>query len=182
MNFSNVTFASRQSPPIFLIRSLSVRLSSSMHSFAVFPLLFGMIFHIVQVKHPDHYLDLPYKISKVYEAAHFFLHGLPTSSSTIPIPTLPPQQCLPSSVSYTPSPSQPIDVPPTLKVEQLGSILTEFTKSIIEAIKQANVSEIQHCVLNKFFTYPLSGLILATNLKRTSARSCDHSFPRYDYP
>jgi hypothetical protein len=95
----------------------------------------------LQVKHPDHYPDLPYKISDVYEAARFVLHGLPTGSSAIPIPAFPSQQPSPSSTSYTPTPSQPVDSPPTIKAEQLGSILTEFTKSIVEAIKQANVSE-----------------------------------------
>ena len=105
------------------------------------PAFWNDISRCLQVKHPDHYPDLPYKISEVYEAARFVLHGLPTGSSAIPIPTLPPQQRSPSSVSYTPSPSQPIDAPPTIKAEQLGSILTEFTKSIVEAIKQVNVSD-----------------------------------------
>jgi hypothetical protein len=94
----------------------------------------------LQVKYPDHFPDLPYKISEVYEAARFVLHGLPTGSSAIPIPSIPSQKSSPSSASYTPTPSQPIDSPPTIKAEQLGSILTEFTKTIVEAIKQANVS------------------------------------------
>jgi len=95
----------------------------------------------LQVKHSDHYPDLPYKISEVYDAAHFVLHDLPTGSSAIPIPAFPSQQPSPSSVSYTPPPLQPVDLPPTIKSEQLGSILTEFTKSIVEAIKQANMSD-----------------------------------------
>jgi hypothetical protein len=92
----------------------------------------------LQVKYPDHYPDLPYKISEVYEAAHFVLHGLPTGSDAIPIPAFPPQKLSPSPTSYMPTPSQPVDSPPTIKAEQLGSILTEFTKSIIEALKQVN--------------------------------------------
>jgi len=95
----------------------------------------------LQVKHPDHYPDFPYKISKVYDAAHFILHGLPTGSSAIPIPAFPLQQPSPSSVSYTPPPLQPVDLPSTIKSEQLGSILIEFTKSIVKAIKQVNMSD-----------------------------------------
>jgi len=45
----------------------------------------------LQVKHPDHYPDLPHKISEVYDAARFVLHGLPTGSSAIPIPAFPSQ-------------------------------------------------------------------------------------------
>jgi hypothetical protein len=95
----------------------------------------------LQVKYPDHYPDLPYKISEVYEAARFVLHGLPTGSGAIPIPAFPPQKSSPSPTSYMPTPSQPVDSPPTIKAEQLGSILTEFTKSIVEALKQANSSD-----------------------------------------
>jgi len=62
----------------------------------------------------------------------------------IPIPVFPSQRPSPSSVSYTPPPLQPIDLPPTIKSEQLGSILMEFTKSIVEAIKQANMSDNNH--------------------------------------
>ena len=111
----------------------------------------------LQVKHPDHFPDVPYKISEVYDAARFVLHGLPTGTSAIPVPAFSPQQ---------PSPSQPIDAPPTIKAEQLGSILTEFTKSIVKAIKQANVSEIQHCVLNKFFYLPLVWTYSCHQLKK----------------
>jgi len=49
------------------------------------------ILHCLQVKCPDHYPDLPYKISHVYNAACFILHGLPTGSSAIPIPAFPSQ-------------------------------------------------------------------------------------------
>ena len=105
------------------------------------PAFWKDILHRLQVKYPDHFPDLPYKISEVYEAARFVLHGLPTGSSAIPIPSFPSQQSSPSSVSYMPTPSQSIDSPPTIKAEQLGSILTEFTKSIVEAIKQANASD-----------------------------------------
>jgi len=105
------------------------------------PAFWKDISHCLQVKHPDPYPDLPYKISKVYDAARFVLHGLPTGSSVIPIPAFPSQQPSPSSVSYTPPPSQPVDLPPTIKAEQLGLILTEFTKSIVKAIKQENISD-----------------------------------------
>jgi len=108
------------------------------------PAFWKDISHHLQVKHPDHYPDLPYKISDVYDAAHFILHGLPTGSSAIPIPVFPSQRPSPSSVSYTPPPLQPVDSPPTIKSEQLGSILMEFTKSIVEAIKQVNMSDNNH--------------------------------------
>jgi len=55
------------------------------------PAFWADISHRLQVKHPDHYPNLPYKISKVYDAAHFVLHGLPTGSSAIPIPAFPLQ-------------------------------------------------------------------------------------------
>ncbi|KIJ90482.1 hypothetical protein K443DRAFT_15206 [Laccaria amethystina LaAM-08-1] len=105
------------------------------------PTFWKDISRCLQVKYPDHYPDLPYKISKVYEAARFVLHGLPTGSGAIPIPAFPPQKSSPSPTSYMPTPSQPVDSPPTIKAEQLGSILTEFTKSIVEALKQANSSD-----------------------------------------
>jgi hypothetical protein len=137
MNFLNITFTSKYLLEKKLIGKVE-QFNAFIQSFS--PTFWKDISHHLQVKHPDYYPDLPYKISEVFEAACFVLHGLPTGLSVIPIPTFPSQKLSPST-SYMPTPSQPVDSPPTIKAEQLGSILTEFTKSIVEALKHANASD-----------------------------------------
>ncbi|KAH9475463.1 hypothetical protein JR316_0012574 [Psilocybe cubensis] len=82
------------------------------------PALWAKISQRLQLKKPDHYPDEPYDIIDVQTAAKFVLHGTHTASAL----------AIPSS---TPTASIP-DV--SIKPEQLGSIFTEFTKSIIEAL------------------------------------------------
>lgn len=85
------------------------------------PALWAKISQRLQLKKPDHFPDEPYDIKDVQDAARFVLHGTHTSSAlTVPNPS--------------PSPST---TDPSIKPEQLGSIFTEFTKTIIEAFKTA---------------------------------------------
>ncbi len=86
--------------------------------FAGFRRRFGTKFsQRLQLKFLDHLPDEPYLIDDVQSAARFVLHG---TNST------------PSSHLY-PTPA-PASLDGVIKAEQLGSIFTEFTKSIIEAI------------------------------------------------
>lgn len=85
----------------------------------------------LHIKHPDHRLNLPYTLEQVYDAARFVLAGVTPqsygSSATASVTGLP---------GAMPSPSAHISSPDSglVKVEQLGSILSEFSKSIIDAI------------------------------------------------
>ncbi|PPQ87096.1 hypothetical protein CVT25_001040, partial [Psilocybe cyanescens] len=79
----------------------------------------------LHIKFPDHFLDDTYTMVQVHEAARFVLHG--PAMHTTPL---------------TPSTQSPANIAESvpIKTEQLGSILTEFTKSILEAISQANTT------------------------------------------
>ena len=71
------------------------------------------------MKFIDHFPDDPYPISDVYAAARFVLHGTRSTS--------------PSFSSTTPPPSSS-SLNPVVNTEQLGTLFTELTKSIIAAI------------------------------------------------
>jgi hypothetical protein len=75
----------------------------------------------LQLKYQDHHLNTPYKIEHVYKAARFILQSSPAIgyqalnvANTSPLHTTPE---------------------PGIKKEDLGAFLTEFSNTIIEAIK-----------------------------------------------
>ncbi|CAA7265365.1 unnamed protein product [Cyclocybe aegerita] len=77
----------------------------------------------LQIKDPDHSPDMTYTIENVMDAARFVLRGF---SSTIPSP---------SPTATTPTTSPP---PDSVKLEALGPIFSELTKTIVEALQQSN--------------------------------------------
>jgi hypothetical protein len=81
----------------------------------------------LQIQFPNQHPSLPYAINKIYDAAKWVLQGVPGSFGaplTAPLPL-----------------SLPVPLAPTIapdagyiKTEQLGSFLTEFTKTIVETL------------------------------------------------
>jgi len=88
------------------------------------PVLLNSIQMRLQIQHPTHHPSLPYSLQEIYDAAGWVLQGV--SPSSMILPTVAPT-----------SHSQPSNKQGFVKTEQLGSILTEFTKTIVDAIKQA---------------------------------------------
>ena len=89
------------------------------------PTLLASIMQRLQLKNPDHHPNIPYNIQEVYEAAWFILQG----SSVIPI-----EQTVTSgnqgTLNYL-----------TLKTEQISTIFSKFTKSIIDAINNGTIGK-----------------------------------------
>jgi hypothetical protein len=92
--------------------------------------LLTAILNRLQMKFHDHHPNVPYKITDVYEAARFILQSSNTSSQSYfaPVPATSPQ------------PSRTADIP--IKTETFGTFMTEFTKSIVDALNQGNRSRI----------------------------------------
>jgi len=89
--------------------------------------LLNAISNRLQLKNPDHHPNLPYKVSEVYDAARFILQGaLPTSYTT--------------STQAVSTPSPVIKSENVLKIEHLGPLMAEFTKTIVDALKGPSVS------------------------------------------
>lgn len=89
------------------------------------PVLLNNIQMRLQIQHPAHHPSLPYSLQEIYDAAGWVLQGATPSSMVLP-------NVAPHSHAH-PSHEQGF-----VKAEQLGTILTEFTKTIVDAIKQAN--------------------------------------------
>ncbi len=87
------------------------------------PALWSKISHRLHLKFIDHYLDDPYPITDVYAAARFVLHSTRSTSPTL------------SSTAPSPTPST---LDPVVNTAQLGTILAEFTKSIVAAINSTH--------------------------------------------
>src|SRR5271163_348239 len=79
----------------------------------------------LQIKNPDHHPSIPYQVTEVYEAARYILQGAPSFGFT-------------SSTSPIPASSTPID--DVLTIQSIAPFLTEFTKTITEALKDSNSS------------------------------------------
>ncbi len=97
------------------------------------PTLFAAIQMRLQIQHKDHHPSMPYKIDDIYKAAEWVLQGVTTPVVLSPV--------LPSgsnpSITAGPPTSHTQEVG-FIKTEQLGSILTEFSKTIVEAIQRAS--------------------------------------------
>jgi hypothetical protein len=100
------------------------------------PRLLGAINNRLQMKFPDHHPNKPHTVKEVYEAARFLLQSATTAPQNYFAPTPPnvnPTFVPDGAVAIAKrEPSQPI------KQEDLGSILSEFTKTIVDAINQSN--------------------------------------------
>jgi len=82
--------------------------------------LWAKVSQRLQLKNLDHLPDEPYNMADVQAAARFVLHGTHSSSVT--------------AVALSPV-SSSLDA--VVKPEQIGSLFSEFTKSIIEAINSS---------------------------------------------
>ena len=74
----------------------------------------------LQIMHSTHSPNKPFKVEEVYKAAHYILQG----ASPVGI-YVPKAQLLPSNT---------LSAEGSIKTENLGSLLAEFSKTIIEAI------------------------------------------------
>ena len=84
------------------------------------PSIWSKISQRLQLKFLDHLPDEPYPIEDVQAAARFVLHGMHSTALIAPVPS-----------------STATSLDGIVKAEQLGSIFTEFTKSIIEALNSS---------------------------------------------
>ena len=96
------------------------------------PRLLGSINNRLQMKFPDHHPNIPHTVQDVYEAARFILQSADTASQNYFAP-------LPPGVNPPFVPDGAVSIAkrePSIKKEDLGSLFTEFTKTIVEAINQ----------------------------------------------
>ena len=94
------------------------------------PRLLGAINNRLQMKHPDHHPNIPHTVKDVYEAARFILQSATTAPQNYFAPT-------PPNVNPPFVPDGAVSIAkrePSVKKEDLGSLFTEFTKTIVEAI------------------------------------------------
>src|ERR1700689_4909828 len=76
----------------------------------------------LQIEFPNHHPSLPYEIGTIYGAAKWVLQGIPKTLSTH------------ASTSVTTTAPDASFV----KTEQLGSFLSDFAKTIVDAMNSAN--------------------------------------------
>jgi len=97
--------------------------------------LMGSINTRLQTKFPDQHPNVPYEVKDVYEAARFILQSAATAPQNYFAPTAPnvnPPFVSNGAVSIAKhEPSEP-----SVKKEEIGTILAEFSKTIIDAINQ----------------------------------------------
>ena len=96
------------------------------------PRLLGAINNRLQMKDPDHHPNIPHTVQDVYEAARFILQSATTAPQNYFAPT-------PSNVNPPFVPDGVVSIAkkePSVKQEDLSSLFTEFTKTIVEAINQ----------------------------------------------
>lgn len=100
------------------------------------PRLLGAINNRLQMKLPDHHPNIPHTVKDVYEAARFILQSATTAPQNYFAPT-------PPNVNPPFVPDGKVSIAkrePPVKQEDLGSLFTEFTKTIVEAIQQSSRS------------------------------------------
>ena len=98
------------------------------------PRLLGAISNRLQMKKPDHHPNIPHSIKDVYEAARFILQGANTAPQNYFAPT-------PPDVNPPFVPDGVVSIAkrePSVKQEDLSTMFSEFTKSIVEALNQNN--------------------------------------------
>ena len=88
---------------------------------ALQPVLLNAVMTRLQLKHPDHYPNVPHTIETVYEAARFVLQG-----------SIPGGYYAPFASTYNAPPATnnapQVKSEPAIKTEDLGAFLTEFAK------------------------------------------------------
>jgi len=90
----------------------------------------------LQMKFPDHHPNILHKIQDVYKAARFIMQSAPTNTQHYF-----DKAAHGISPPYVPKNTVAIAKPePPIKTESLGAILSEFTKTIVEAINLNNGS------------------------------------------
>ena len=96
--------------------------------------LLTTILNRLQLKFPDQHPNIPHKIKDVYEAARFVLQSSSIAGQNYfaPVPAIAQRQ--------SPQPFSPRDIP--IKTETFGTFMTEFTKTIVDALNQGNRSRI----------------------------------------
>ena len=98
------------------------------------PRLLASINNRLQMKFPDKHPNIPHSIKDVYEAARFILQSAATAPQNYFAPT-------PPDVNPPFVPDGTVSIAkrePNIKKEDLGSLLSEFTKTIVEAIQSNN--------------------------------------------
>ena len=96
------------------------------------PRLLAAINNRLQMKNPDHHPNVPHTVQDVYEAARFILQSATTAPQNYFSPT-------PSNVNPPFVPDGVVSIAKresSVKKEDLSSLFTEFTKTIVEAINQ----------------------------------------------
>ena len=96
------------------------------------PRLLAAINNRLQMKDPDHHPNIPHTVQDVYEAARFILQSATTAPQNYFSPT-------PTNVNPPFVPDGVVSIAkrePSVKKEDLNSLFTEFTKTIVEAINQ----------------------------------------------
>ena len=96
------------------------------------PRLLASINNRLQMKDPDHHPNKPHTVKDVYEAARFILQSATTAPQNYFAPT-------PPNVNPPFVPDGAVSIAkrePTVKQEDLGSLFSEFTKTIMDAISQ----------------------------------------------
>jgi len=98
------------------------------------PRLLAAINNRLQMKDPDHHPNIPHTIQDVYEAARFILQSATTAPQNYFAPT-------PPNVNPPFVPDGTVSIAkrePSIKQEDFGSLFTEFTKTVMDAINQNN--------------------------------------------
>lgn len=98
------------------------------------PRLLGAINNRLQMKYPDHHPNIPHTVKDVYEAARFIVQSAAIAPQNFFAPT-------PPNVNPPFVPDGAVSIAkrePSIKQEDFGSLFSEFTKSIVEAISQSN--------------------------------------------
>ena len=92
------------------------------------PQLLSAIHRRLQIKLPDHFLNVPYPVSDVYEAARFILQSV--SASAIPYPS----QSIPISQLASLAETQPPASPSAAEISDLQSLCSDLARTIFGTI------------------------------------------------
>ena len=98
------------------------------------PCLLAAVNNRLQMKFPDRHPNIPHTVKDVYEAARFILQSATTAPQNYFAPT-------PPDVNPPFVPDGTVSIAkrePTVKKEDLGTLFSEFTKTIVEAIQSNN--------------------------------------------
>ena len=103
------------------------------------PRLLASINNRLQMKFPDNHPNIPHTVKEVYEAARFILQSAATAPQNYFAPT-PPDVNPPFVPNGAVSIAKRESTTPAIKKEDLGTLFSEFTKTIVDAIQSNNRS------------------------------------------